>query len=270
MPVITLLTDFGNQDTYVGVMKGVIAGICPDARIIDLTHAIPPQDIAAARFTLLNAYPYFPDGTIHTVVVDPGVGTLRRAVAVQTANGYLVGPDNGVLSGVVSQMGAIAAVSLSNPTYWCTSQPSQTFHGRDIFAPVAAHLAAGVSLSQLGTPIALDSLVQHAPPIPQIQANSAIGHVQYIDHFGNLITTLPENLLQQGSWIGRVGKTDIPVGKTYGDVELGQAVAIAGSHGWVEIAVNGGSAQQQFSLKVGDEVQLYVSDRAVSLDEPTP
>lgn len=257
MPIITLLTDFGYQDAYVGVMKGVIAGICPDVKIIDLTHAIPPQDMAAARFTLLNAYPYFPNGTIHTVVVDPGVGTARRAVAVQTANGYLVGPDNGVLSGVLAQVGAIAAVSLTNSGYWRTSQPSQTFHGRDVFAPVAAHLAAGVSLSQLGTPIVLDSLVQQTPPVPQIGVDKAIGHVQYIDHFGNLITTLPGDMLQQGLWTGRVGQTDIPVGQTYGDVKLGQAIAILGSHGWVEIAVNGGSAQQRFKLKVGDEVQLF-------------
>lgn len=259
MPVITLLTDFGYQDAYVGVMKGVIAGICPDARVIDLTHAIPPQDVAAARFTLLNAYPYFPAGTIHTVVVDPGVGTSRRAVAVQTAAGYLVGPDNGVLSGVVSPMSAIAAVLLSESIYWRTSQPSQTFHGRDIFAPVAAHLAAGISLSQLGTPIALNSLIQQVSPLPQLASNSAIGHVQYIDHFGNLITTLPAKMLQRGLWKGRVGKTNIPVGKTYSDVELGQAIAIAGSHGWVEIAVNGGSAQQHFNLKVGDEVHLVQS-----------
>ena len=256
--VITLLTDFGYQDGYVGIMKGVIAGLCPTAKVIDLTHAISPQNIAAARFTLLNAYAYFPPGTIHTVVVDPGVGTERRAIAVQTPDGYLVGPDNGVLSGVIDQAGPIAVVALTNPQYWRTTDPSTTFHGRDVFAPVAAHLAAGIPLSALGTAIAPESLVKITLPTPTMTETSAIGHVQHIDHFGNIITTLPATVAHQQSWQMQVGEIDIPLCRTYGEVPIGQALALVGSHGWVEIAVNGNSAQQRFRLAVGDTVQLFV------------
>jgi S-adenosylmethionine hydrolase len=141
--IITLLTDFGLQDPYGGVMKGAIATLAPTATVIDLTHQIPPQDVAAARFALMSAFPYFPSGTVHTVVVDPGVGTARRAIAIATEASYLVGPDNGVFSGVLTQTTVRAAVALTNPRYWRTPDPSQTFHGRDIFAPVAAHLALG-------------------------------------------------------------------------------------------------------------------------------
>ena len=167
-PIMTLLTDFGYQDGYGGVMKGLIASSCPTAQLIDLTHSIPPQNIAAARFTLLNAYAHFPLGTVHLVVVDPGVGTTRRAIALQISHGYLVGPDNGVLSGVVDAVGAIAAVELTNPDYWRTAEPSTTFHGRDIFAPVAAHLVAGVPLEKLGATISPTSLTRIAIPQPDI------------------------------------------------------------------------------------------------------
>jgi len=255
-PVITLLTDFGYQDGYVGVMKGVITSVCPAARLIDLTHAIPHQNIAAARFTLLNAYPYFPAGTVHLVVVDPGVGTMRRAIAVETAQGYLVGPDNGVLSGVIDQAEDITAVALTNADYWRVNPPSATFHGRDLFAPAAAHLAAGVCLTDLGDIIAPETLVTIAIPESTVTAEKAIGYVQHIDHFGNIITTLPASILEESGGPMQVGAVDIPVGCTYGDVEIGHAIALGGSHGWVEIAVNGSSAQQRLRLTVGDEIQL--------------
>ena len=158
--VITLLSDFGDRDVYVGVIKGVIAQINPKVAIVDLTHQIPPQNIAAARFCLMNAYAYFPVGTVHVAVVDPGVGSRRRAIAVEFAQGFLVGPDNGIFSGVLSQSPAIAAVELTNLNYWRTPKPSKTFHGRDIFAPVGANLASGVPLKQLGQEIDPATLVQ--------------------------------------------------------------------------------------------------------------
>jgi hypothetical protein len=204
---------------------------------------------------LLTAYPYFPTGTVHLVVVDPGVGTARRAIALKTPQGYLVGPDNGVLSGVVDQGGAIAAVSLTNSQYWHPASPSATFHGRDIFAPVAAHLAAGVPLADLGKTIAIASLVKLAIPRPTITATAVIGHIQHIDHFGNLITTIPAAAVQP-SWQLRVGQQTIPLGHTYGDVDRGQLLALVGSHGWVEIAVNGGSAWQHVQLTIGAEVRV--------------
>ncbi len=263
-PAITLLTDFGDQDGYVGVMKGVIVGICPTVRILDLTHAVPPQNIAAARFTLLQTYRYFPPGTIHTVVVDPGVGTARRAIAVQTATGYFVGPDNGVLSGVLEEEEAIAAVALTCPAYWRTPQPSPTFHGRDIFAPVAAHLAAGVPLAALGPAIAPAGLLRLTLPTPQITDTLMIGHVQHVDYFGNLITTLKGDRLAARSWQLQVGQITMPVGQTYGDVPIGHAIAIVGSHGWVEIAVNGSSAQARLRLRVGDEIRLWAAGEAIA------
>jgi len=136
--LITLLSDFGLKDVYVGVMKGVIAQINPGLTVVDLTHQIPPQNIAAARFNLMNAYLYFPVGTVHVAVVDPGVGSHRRGIALQIDAGFLVGPDNGLFSGVVHQTGVIAAVELTNAQYWWTPTPSTTFHGRDIFAAVGA------------------------------------------------------------------------------------------------------------------------------------
>ncbi|MEM9003416.1 MAG: SAM-dependent chlorinase/fluorinase [Cyanobacteria bacterium P01_F01_bin.86] len=257
--VITLLTDFGYQDGYVGIMKGVIASICPTAPILDLTHGIPPHNIAAARFTLLNSYAYFPPGTIHTVVVDPGVGTDRRAIAVKTSVGYLIGPDNGVFSGVIDQVGAIAAVLLTHLRYWRTANPSATFHGRDIFAPVAAHLAAGIPFSDLGPQVALESLVTLGIPETQITDTSAIGHVQHIDQFGNIITTIPAKVVPQKDWQLAIEAVNISWGTAYGDVAIGQAVVLVGSHGWVEIAVNNGSAQQRFHLAVGDRIDFCVA-----------
>ena len=157
--LVTLLTDFGEQDEYIGVIKGIIATINPKLQVIDLTHQIPPQNIETARFCLMNAYPYFPEGTVHVAVVDPGVGSKRRAIAVELESGFLVAPDNGLVSGVVEQNKVIAAVELTNSDYWYLKKPSSTFHARDIFAPVGTHLASGVSLDNLGNQIDLNSLV---------------------------------------------------------------------------------------------------------------
>ncbi|MGD1862854.1 MAG: S-adenosyl-l-methionine hydroxide adenosyltransferase family protein [Leptolyngbyaceae cyanobacterium] len=254
--VITLLTDFGYRDGYVGVMKGVIAGICPTARLIDLTHDIPAQNLAAARFTLLNAYAYFPEGTVHLAVIDPGVGTGRRAIAVQSSQGYFVGPDNGVLSGALDTASDLKAVELTATKFWRSPQPSSTFHGRDIFAPVAAHLANGTDLSDLGPPIALDSLLRIAIPQPQITETKIVGCAQHIDHFGNIITTIPAAAVGRSAWKMCVGAVEMPLGKTYGEVAVGHAIAVVGSHGWVEIAVNGSSAYARLRLAIGDEIQL--------------
>lgn len=260
-PLLTLLSDFGWNDVYVGVMKGVIAQINPDLRIIDLTHDIPPQKITAAQFNLLNAYPYFPPGTIHVAVVDPGVGGTRRAIAVQRVDGILVGPDNGIFTGFLQRshlQQVERIVELSNPQYWRVPNPSSTFHGRDIFAPVAAHLASGVSLLDLGSPIAVDTLVQ-APIPPHTQtANGFSGIVQHIDRFGNVITTIPGELVQDKVWFAQVGRRSIPGHYTYSDAPSGQPLALIGSHGWVEIAINGGDAHFQLRLGWDDPVQVVV------------
>jgi S-adenosylmethionine hydrolase len=256
--IITLLTDFGLQDPYGGVMKGAIATLAPTATVIDLTHQIPPQDVAAARFALMSAFPYFPSGTVHTVVVDPGVGTARRAIAIATEASYLVGPDNGVFSGVLTQTTVRAAVALTNPRYWRTPDPSQTFHGRDIFAPVAAHLALGVPLEALGATIAPDTLVSLPLASPQRQGQVWVGHIQAIDHFGNLITNLQVPSTAAGAAVTLAHHT-LSLQTTYGAVALGQPVALVGSHGWLEIAVNGGSAHTYFQAEVGTTVTVEMA-----------
>jgi hypothetical protein len=256
--MITLLTDFGTRDVYVGVMRGVITAICPGIRMIDLTHDIPPQDLYAARFNLLNAVPYFPEDTIHLIVVDPGVGTTRRGIAVETEAGILVGPDNGVMSGVWQRASIRQVVELTNPDYWRVATPSTTFHGRDIFAPVAAYLAKGVPIERLGEAIDPASLKRLDLP-PVSKTNQGVnGVIQYIDHFGNGITTIPANAVEGGSWQVTVGAIELSSQPAYGDIEPDQPLTLIGSHGWVEIAVNQGSAEQRFKLRVGDPVTVVL------------
>jgi S-adenosylmethionine hydrolase len=259
---LTLLTDFGLQDVYVGVMKGAIAQIDPRITVIDLTHAVPPQDVVTARFHLLSAYPYFPAGTVHVAVVDPGVGTTRRAIAIQTQRGVLVGPDNGLFSGILQTFPeeAIAAVELNQPQYWRSCSLSATFHGRDIFAPVGAHLATGVPLHQVGEAIALDSIL-HSPILPyQPTPEGFLGCIQYIDHFGNAITNIPDSCLPVAWTVLLKGRT-IPGRRTYGDGQPGEPVALVGSHGWVEVAIAQGNAHTALQIKVGDSVEIQRCDR---------
>lgn len=254
--IITLLSDFGSQDVYVGVMKGVIAQVALDLCVIDLSHQIPAQNVAAGSFQLANAYRHFPIGTVHIAVIDPGVGSHRRAVAVQIAEGFLVGPDNGLFTGVLKQSPAIAAIELNNPRYWYRPNLSNTFHGRDIFASVGAYLATGVELRELGAAIATSDLVQL--PLPgHIQTDTALrGVIQAIDSFGNLITNIPgDSLLGQG-WSVELGNVKINSGQTYSDSQPGELLSLVGSHGWVEIAVNGGSAQELLQLDYGAPVNV--------------
>jgi len=255
--IITLLTDFGLTDVYIGVMKGVIAQINPTLTVIDLTHEIPPQNIAAARFCLMNAVSYFPDQTVHIAVVDPGVGSKRRAVGIEFANGFLVGPDNGLFSGVLDQTPAISAVELTNFQYWRTSTPSATFHGRDIFAAVGAHLASGVTLAELGTVINPETLVKLPLRESQEIEGVIIGCIQYIDRFGNLITNIPSHLVSGQNWSVEIAGKKIDAKKTYSDSAIGNLIALVGSHGWVEIAINNGNAQSKLKIKYGDQVKVF-------------
>ncbi|MFS8865099.1 S-adenosyl-l-methionine hydroxide adenosyltransferase family protein [Synechococcus sp. H55.9] len=256
MPFISLLTDFGLQDPYVGILKGVIWGIAPQAQLIDLSHGIPPQDVAAARFALMTAYPHLPSGTIHLAVVDPGVGSHRRAVAIQTQEGYLVGPDNGLFSGVLEQSPPLAAVELNRPRYWRTLSPSRTFHGRDIFAPVAAHLANGIPLLELGDPFDVAELTPWNWPQPQEEPNGWRGLIQAIDHFGNGITNLPGHWVEGRSWSAWIKGIPVRSAATFAEGRQGELLALVGSSGWVEIVQNGGNASRSLDFKVGDEVRL--------------
>ncbi|WP_083389658.1 SAM-dependent chlorinase/fluorinase [Trichormus sp. NMC-1] len=261
--ILTLLSDFGNNDVYVGVMKGVIAQINPDLQLVDLTHQIPPQNVAAARFCLMNAYPYFTIGTVHLAVVDPGVGSQRRAIpsvgaaiAVKLAQGFLVGPDNGIFSGITSKNQVITAVELTNLNFWRTSQPSSTFHGRDIFAPAAAHLASGVSLQELGKEINPETLVKLDIGECYETTTGVAGCIQYIDYFGNLVSNIPGSYVQGKTWSVNVADLTIPGCETYSDVQVGEALALVGSHGWVEIAINSGNAHTQLQINWQDTLQV--------------
>ncbi len=259
MRPITLLTDFGTQDVYVGVMRGIIATIAPTVPVIDLTHAIPPQDIATARWQWMSAYPYFPPGTVHLAVVDPGVGSSRRPIAIELPSGFLVAPDNGLASGILTLETPIAAIVLNRPEYWRAPTPSPTFHGRDIFAPVAAHLANGVAMTALGESIDWRSLVQLPIPVVEPLSNRTWrGVIQAIDHFGNLITNLSGSLVTGKTWSVQISDRVSPGSQTYTDGHQGEVIALIGSTNWIEITVVNGNAKQQLASTIGDAVKLLI------------
>ncbi|MEX0745271.1 MAG: SAM-dependent chlorinase/fluorinase [Phycisphaeraceae bacterium] len=274
MPVITLLTDFGLTDTYVGQMKGVIADIAPDAQVIDLTHDVPAQNITAGAMMLDAAVDAFAPDAIHVAVVDPGVGGGRQAVAVRTSGGTFVGPDNGLFTAVLDRFDIIAAVRPSDPAYHRESV-SATFHGRDVFAPGAAHLAAGVALDALGEAVVRAALVRLDLPRPEPTAEGLVLHVVWIDRFGNLLTDLDRESFarwwQQTGGAGsgtielRVNDTRIVgVARTFSDVAEGEPVAYFGSSGRLEIAVRHGSAASRFNAAPGDVARLIAATNSAS------
>lgn len=254
--IVTLLTDFGLEDVYVGVMKGVMLNINPRMTLVDLTHQIPSQNVELGAFQLQNAYPHFPVGTVHLAVVDPGVGSARRAIAIATPSGFFVGPDNGIFSPVLEGEGWIQASALDNPQYWYSPTPSATFHGRDIFSAAAAHLASGVPFKALGTALAAGQLTV-LPKLPcTASAIGLQGVIRALDRFGNGISNIPAMAVQGREWAVTVEKRLFPHHATYSEVEMGHPVSLVGSHGWVELAVRGGSAQKDYGLALGDRVEL--------------
>lgn len=271
--VITLTTDFGHEDAYVGVIKGVIIGLNPHARIIDICHHIQPQNVGQAAFVLGTAYPYFPAGTIHAAVVDPGVGTTRRAIILKTAQGLFVGPDNGVLSYVLHRAShesysgdaslvpvpsGFEAYAITNPRYW-RHPVSRSFHGRDIFAPVAAHLSLGVPCGSFGE--AIDAIHAIAVPAPRRSAGEVAGRVLHIDHFGNVITNIREADLPGGRWRIEVqGRRMESLSDSYEAMD--EVGAMIGSSGYLEIAARGKSAAGELGLRIGDEVIVAASQTA--------
>ncbi len=251
--LITLLTDFGARDVYAGVMKGVIATINPHARIIDLTHEVAAQDGAEAAWLLRTAYRFFPAGTVHVVVVDPGVGSSRRGIAAEAGEWWFVGPDNGVLSAALELPGA-RAVELRNQAYWL-AEVSRTFHGRDIFAPVAAHLSAGAPFDDLGPPVE-DAVVLPAP-LPSIDAATVTAHVVHVDRFGNAITDVDEATFRRWAgdrpvFIDAGGRSIEGVRAAYAEAASGEPLALFGSSGHLEVAVRDGSAADALGLRRGD------------------
>ncbi len=255
-PIITLTTDFGITDSYVGAMKGVILSRCPEATLVDICHNIEPQAVRQAAYVLSTAVPYFPPGTTHLVVVDPGVGSARRPLVVRTGRATYVAPDNGVLSLVLGREAIQIAVHLTDPRYHLP-EVSATFHGRDVFAPAAAHLAAGVDPAQMGERLSPSDLVTLPVALPQPQAGGAwLGEVFHIDHFGNLVTsfTIPDP--PPGLTVTVGGQRIESMSRTYSDVAPGQLVFYKGSSGHLEIALREGSAAAALSVSIGDPVQV--------------
>ncbi len=261
MKWITLMTDFGLQDGYAGVMKGVIYRIVPDAKITDISHAIHPQDVRQGCLALGRSYHYFPEGTIHVAVIDPGVGTQRRAIAAKVGKHFYVCPDNGLITIPMKQAQqtgeAIEVVKLDQPRYWLP-QVSNVFHGRDIFAPVAAHLANGTPLHEMGSKI--EDAVQLEMPEPKAVAHGWRAEVIDIDRFGNLGTNLTEEQLK-GQKVARVrvGEKEIEgLVKSYGEREPGSLVALIGADGELAISVVNGSAAKRLKAQVGTQVDVII------------
>lgn len=255
MTILTLMTDFGIKDGNVGVMKGVIWSIAPGVQIADLSHNISPQDVREAALILARSAPYFPDGTIHLVVVDPGVGTERRAMAARIGPYYFVGPDNGIITLLLERYGEGEFYHLDRKQYWLP-EISHVFHGRDVFAPSAAHLARGVPLSELGTritdPVLLDL------PQPARRPGGLRGEIIHIDHFGNIATNIRQEHLE--------GRLDLIVRyksrelrglvRTFGERQPGELVSLYGSTGNLLLCVVNGNAAQTLGASIGDPVEV--------------
>ena len=244
-PIITLLTDFGTADGYVAELKGVLASSAPDAVVMDLSHDIPPQDVETARLAVARYWRRFPGGTVHVVVVDPGVGSSRAALAVSSDDRFLVGPDNGVLSPSLLAAGS-RAVSLPIPGF-----AAATFHGRDVFAPAAASLASGAPIDTLGA-ACLDPMIRRTPEARRGDDGSVIGEVIAIDRFGNAISNL---IAPRGGRI-EIGGRVMPIVRTYGDAAVGELLALVGSSGFVEVAQRDGSAARALEIARGTPVVL--------------
>jgi S-adenosylmethionine hydrolase len=257
-PVIALLTDFGSKDGNVAVMKGVILSIAPQVQLVDLSHDVGPQDVREAAWILGRSAPYFPAGTIHLVVVDPGVGTERRPMAARLGSQRFVGPDNGVATRLIDRAEKEdqprGFFRLDRPVYWLP-EVSRVFHGRDLFAPVAAHLAGGVPLEEVGTvfgdPVRLPLVTA------QVFEKGVRGSVEYIDRFGNVRTNITrEDLGEHRSLTVEIAGARLgPLAETFGDRPEGELVALVGSTGDLIVSVVNGSAADRLGSRVGDPVE---------------
>jgi len=261
MTIITLLTDFGTKDPYVAEMKAIIVSVCPKAQIIDISHQIEKFNTRMGAFTLASAAPYFPPKTIHVAVVDPGVGTKRRPIIVETQRGFYVGPDNGILMLAAQKERVKQVCQICNPQLML-SKVSKTFHGRDIFASAAAYLANGKALSEFGPEI--HDYVTPEFAKPKMKGKELFGEIVHIDDFGNVVSNVSVEDL------GKIGAKEgclLDVGfkeksfrlrfcSTYGDASVGQSLALVGSHEFLEFSVNQGNAAKKFKVKVGDTIRL--------------
>ena len=252
--LVTFLSDYGAGGEYVGVVHGVIARLCPAARVLDLGHGVPPQDVRTGARRLARALPYVPAG-VHLAVVDPGVGGPRRAVALRTASEgrLLVGPDNGVLMDAAERFGGVSEAVEVSSSPWRLEPVSATFHGRDVFAPVAARLACGATLHEAGEPLDPAALVRLERSRPRREGSVLVAHVVEVDGFGNAVLDARLDELPDGA---RVDGRPAVLGRTFGDVDPGGLVLYEDSAGELALALNGGSAAAALGLRAGDEVRL--------------
>jgi S-adenosylmethionine hydrolase len=261
MPILTLTTDFGTKDGFVGTLKGVIWSICPPAQIADISHSISPQNVLEGAFALWRAYAFFPSGTIHLAVIDPGVGTSRRPVAMQLGEHFFVGPDNGLFTPMLEdaeQQGELPKiVHLTNQKYFL-QEISRTFHGRDIFAPVAAYLANGVPLADLGPYI--HDPVRLQMPKPEKTPDGWRAHVTVIDVFGNLTTDLPAVAMTgiKNVTIHIHGREVRELVTSYGEKRTGELVALVDSENYIEVAIVNGSAAKILGAQVGEIIEVIM------------
>lgn len=256
--IIAFLTDFGYKDPFVGIMKGVVLGINPDVLCVDLSHGISPYDIAAGAYSLLVSYRNFPKGTIFVIVVDPGVGGEREGVCIKTGSYFFIAPNNGVLQWILEEDPPLEVVELKNEIYQLTPV-SSTFHGRDIFAPAAAHLSLGLQPSLLGSPFPKENLV----PLPLQFSFSPVkdlegvhGNIISIDHFGNIITNIRQKDLPHIPKVSIGNITINDINSYYGTALKGNFISLWNSFGYLEIALNQGNAAACLSLRVGDPVEV--------------
>ncbi len=257
--MITLTTDFGLEDPYIAEMKGVILSINADSKLIDISHSVKKFDVRMGAFILASVAPYFPKDTVHLAVVDPGVGTKRRAVLIQTQRAFFVGPDNGLLMLAAKSQGLEHVYELSNSKYRLP-KISSTFHGRDIFAPAAAYLDKGVKPFEFGPEIT-DPLTPKFAKVTQ-KNNSLCGEINHVDGFGNIITNITEKeLIGVKTVKAKLVKCSLEAAfaKTYGEVNQNEPVALIGSHGFLEIALNQGNAAEKFNVHLGDAVTITIS-----------
>ena len=259
--IITLTTDFGLKDPYTAEMKAAILSICPNAVIVDITHEITKFNIQMGAYMLASAVPYFPKGSVHVAVVDPGVGTQRRPILIQTKQVFFVGPDNGLLVLAAEKQGIIRVHELVNPRFMLP-RVSNTFHGRDIFAPAAAHLLNGVKPAEFGPEIREAA----KPEFAKVRRRNGVlvGEVLHVDGFGNIITNINEKEVAQSHVKASVivelpsYKLKLKLGKAYGEAEAHEPLALIGSHGFLEIALNKGNAAEKFKTKPGDKIKLLL------------
>jgi S-adenosylmethionine hydrolase len=259
MPIITITTDFGCKDGFVGTMRGVIWNICPEVQIADITNDVPPQDVMTGAIALWHAAPFFPADTVHLAVVDPGVGTERRPMAAKIGGYFFVGPDNGLFTPLMLDCerlgGEMLFIHLDQPEYWLENV-SHSFHGRDIFAPAAAYLAAGIPLMNLGTPFT--DPVRLSMPNAERTSTGWTAHIIVIDIFGNITTDLPASALdgRRDVCIKVKGQQINGLIQSYGHRKPGEFVALVDSEGFVEVAVVNGNAAKTLDVKLGDVVEI--------------